>query len=210
MLFSVFVVVLAAAALVQASNMPTQVHIALAGVDSDGHSNAMTVSWNTETDTKTTTVKYGTESGVYTTSSTGKSGKYYRTYNHHVVLNVLKPSTKYFYIVGDETDGWSAEHEFTSAPLTSALRGNFSFAVFGDLGLFNGDPSNNYIKSIQNEVDLVWHAGDVGYADDSFLHPDCVVKFCYEDAFDTYMKGVESWASHLPYMVMPGNHEAGT
>ena len=62
---------------------------------------------------------------------------------------------------------------------------------------------------IKDTVNLVWHAGDVGYADDSFLHVGCATDFCYEDTFDTYMKNVQPWASQLPYMVTPGNHEAG-
>lgn len=36
----------------------------------------------------------------------------------------------------------------------------------------------------------------------------CFTKFCYEQTFDTYMEGIEPWASKLPYMVLPGNHEA--
>ena len=32
--------------------------------------------------------------------------------------------------------------------------------------------------SVKDSIDLVWHTGDVGYADDAFLHKDCFVHFC--------------------------------
>lgn len=191
------------------SNIPTQVHVALAGSDSTGNSNTFSVSWNTVTQTSTTFVKYGTVSGTYDMVSEGSSAAYYETFNHHVVLQTLKPSTKYYYIVGDDTDGWSPEFSFKSAPLSSDLRNNFSFVVYGDLGVYNGDATKNYINSIKDEVELVWHAGDESYADDSFLHKGCFTKFCYEDTQDQYLIGIEAWASKIPYMVTPGNHEAG-
>lgn len=192
-----------------ATNIPSQIHVALAGSDSDGNSNKFAVSWNTVNQTPTSTVKYGTSSGSYSASSAGSSSAYYETYNHHVVLNTLSPDTQYFYIVGDDVEGWSTEFTFRSAPLASALRGNFSFLVYGDLGVVNGDPTKDYINTQKDSVKLIWHAGDASYADDSFLHKGCVTKFCYEDTLDDYMNGIQEWASQVPYMVTPGNHEAG-
>lgn len=195
--------------LANAANLPSQVHIALAGSDADGNSNSMSVTWSTVTQTATSVVKFGTTSGKYTSTASGVSRSYYETFHNHVTLGALSPDTTYYYIVGDETGGWSSEYSFRSAPLSANLRGNFSFAVFGDLGYVNGEASNNYLKSIKDQIKFVAHAGDVGYADDSFLHVGCATKFCYEDSFDTYMNSVEEWASKLPYMVAPGNHEAG-
>ena len=60
------------------------------------------------------------------------------------------------------------------------------------------------MTKIKDSVDLIWHGGDVGYADDSFLHKGCFFDFCYETAFDTYMNLVEPWASQVPYMVAVG------
>ena len=62
----------------------------------------------------------------------------------------------------------------TTAPLSNDLRGNFSFAVFGDLGVANGEASIAFMNDIasKDEVKLIWHGGDISYADDSFLvHP---------------------------------------
>jgi hypothetical protein len=209
-ILSTVAVLVSSAFLSFAAEVPSQVHIALAGGDSDGNSDKFAVSWNTANQTPTSTVKYGITSGSYTSSSTGSSSAYWESYNHHVVLNSLSPDTVYYYVVGDETEGWSSEFTFKSAPLSTNLRGNYSFFVYGDLGVVNGDPTKDYINNNKDTVSLIWHAGDESYADDSFLHEGCYTKFCYEDTFDTYMKGIEPWASHVPYMVTPGNHEAGT
>lgn len=192
------------------ADIPTQVHVALAGSDSDGNSNKFAVSWNTKGSTPTSVLKYGKSSGSYSSSTQGTSASYYETYNHNVVSDVVEPDTLYYYVVGDEENGWSEELTFRSAPLSSKLRNDFSFFVFGDLGVVNGDPTNEYIKKNKENVKLVWHSGDVSYADDSFLHKGCVFDFCYEDTYDEYMRNVQPWASQIPYMVLPGNHEAGT
>jgi len=189
------------------NNPPSQIHIALAGDDGHGNSNRMSISWQTTTQTKTSTVKYGENSGQYTFSSVGFSSTYYETFDNHVKTNILKPNTKYYYIVGDEDGGYSTEFSFVSAP-TADLRSNFSFSVFADMGVVNGKWSNDYLTQIKDSINFVWHGGDVGYADDSFLHFDCYLKFCYEKTFNEYMSNIETWASQLPYMVAVGNHEA--
>jgi hypothetical protein len=94
----------------------------------------MAVNWQTDTPSATSVVKYGTVSKKYTASSSGSSSIYYRTSQHSVVLGTLQPNTTYFYVVGDNVGGYSSEFSFKSAPLTSELRKDFSFAIFGDLG----------------------------------------------------------------------------
>lgn len=192
--------------LVKGSTTPTQVHIALAGADSNGNSNSMAVSWQTEENTATSVVYYGTQPGDYQDVSQGKSSSYYETFHHHVVIGPLTPDTTYYYKVGDGDGGYSQEFKFRSAPLSSKNM-NLTFAVFADLGLNNGDATVNFLKSIQDEVALIWHGGDVSYADDSFLHVGCATKFCYEQVWDDYMNEIEPIASALPYMTAVGNHE---
>ena len=123
---------------------PSQVHLALAGVDSTG----IAVSYQTAKATTTSTVKFGKSSSIYTDIIQGTRSIYYETVHHHIVLTALAPSTKYYYVVGDDAGGWSSELHFTS-PATSSLRGNFSFLVFADLGTVNGGPSNEMIKSLK-------------------------------------------------------------
>jgi hypothetical protein len=183
---------------------PSQVHIALAGT----HSSGMAVSWVTQGDTTLSTVQYGTESGNLQYSATGDSSSYWESFHHHVVLKDLTPATTYYYRVGDIEGGFSTEFKFKSAPVSSRDM-PLKFAVFGDLGLVNGDSSLALLKdwTEKEAVELVWHGGDVSYADDSFTHKDCVTKFCYEDTYDSFMKEVEPVASAIPYMTVPGNHE---
>jgi hypothetical protein len=186
-----------------------QVHIALAGADSTGNPTGFAVSWQTPTDTPTSTVKYGTSAGNYEFSATGSSSAYYETFHHHVVLPKLEPDTTYYYIVGDDQGGYSSEFKTISVPTSTSLRGNFSFAVYADLGLVNGDSAIAFVKEMVDDgAKLVWHGGDISYADDAFLHKGCVSKFCYEEVWDNFMQSIEPWASTVPYMVTPGNHEA--
>jgi hypothetical protein len=187
-------------------NVPTGIHVALAGDDGRGNSNRIAISWNTVNNTATSTVKYGTVPGKYDVSVTGSSGAYLETFNHHTITENLAPGQIYYYVAGDDLSGWSSEHSFRSAPQEDKKQ--FSFLAFADLGVYNGDMSTNYINSIKDQVDLVWHGGDVSYADDSYTHIGCFTKFCYEDTIDEYLKKIEPWASKLPYMVAPGNHEA--
>lgn len=188
---------------------PSQVHIALAGVDpSTGSPNGMAVSWQTEADTPTSVVKFGRSSGEYTATATGYSTSYYETFHHHVVLANLAPSTKYFYIAGDDSGSvWSKEFSFMSAPLSSLEEQTLQFAVFADLGVVNGDSSISFLRSIQNGTALIWHGGDISYADDAFLHRGCMFSFCYEETWDQFMNEMEPIVSSIPYMTAPGNHE---
>lgn len=64
------------------------------------------------------------------------------------------------------------------------------------------------IGTMQADIDVFIHAGDVGYADDSFLHMSCMLEFCYEAAFDNWMTSMESVTESKPYMVAVGNHES--
>lgn len=185
MLFYFVVGLFAVTAASSVSNLiPSQVHIAIAGAASSG----ISVSYQTVATTTTSTVKYGKTSKSYSFLIQGTQSIYYETVHHHIVLTDLTPLTKYYYIVGDENGGWSNEFYFIS-PASSSLRGNFSFLVFADLGTVNGGPSNDMLTNIKDANVLAWHGGDVGYADDSFLHAGCAVSFCYEKAYDQYMSG---------------------
>ena len=59
-----------------------QVHIALAGSSEDGHSNKMTIMWNTPGKTSESVVKYGLAPGQYTEEVSGSSSSYWESFNH--------------------------------------------------------------------------------------------------------------------------------
>ncbi len=170
---------------------PSQVHIALAGVDANGNPNGMSISYHTNVATSSSSVKYGVSSRRYSNTIQGSQLSYYETFHHHVVLGNLQPSTMFYYVVGNDLDGWSKEFTFKSAPTSESLRGNYTFAYFADLGSVNGEWTVKHMESIKDSVQLILHGGDVGYADDSFLHMRCALKFCYEKAYNTYMNGWE-------------------
>lgn len=178
---------------------PQQIHLALASIST------LAISWMTLYNTTNSIVKYGLESNVYNYSEKGYSNSYYESFHHHVILSDnLKPNKNYYYIVGDGLRVWSNEFTFIAPDYNKV---NPSFITYGDLGSINGNDTINYLDSIKESIDLFWHGGDISYADDAFLHKDCVFKFCYEESWDRFMSYIEPFASYKPYMVVPGNHD---
>ncbi len=194
-----------------AQNIPSQVHIALAGRNNDGLVDTMVISWATINDTQKHLVKYGIASNNYTSLANGYSQQYYETYHHHTILpSTLQPNTRYYYVVGDEIDGYSKEHSFLSPDDKLDPNESVSFLAYGDLGVWYSDDTMSYINKAVNtgDIDLILHSGDISYADDSLYHEGCKIKSCFESTWDNYMNIVEEWASQVPYMTAPGNHEA--
>lgn len=189
------------------ATMPEQIHIALAGRDAKGNPNGMAVSWQTQVRTATSMVRYGLNRTALTLQAAGNCSSYFATFDHHVVLRNLRPSTRYYYRAGDADGGWSGVRSFVTAPESSPNM-PLSFAVWGDLGVVNGGSTMAFLERIKGSVDLMLHAGDIAYADDAFIHLPCAAEFCYEDIWNQYMNLMEPLASEMPYMTTPGNHEA--
>lgn len=194
-----------------------QIHIALTALG------GLAISWMTLSNLTMPTLKYGMsipsrlrpsinglESNLYTVEyeAQGYSTSYYQTFHSHVLVNPLNliPGQDYYYRVGDkEFNIWSDEFIFKAPELNKT---SLTFAVYSDLCVVNGDSTLSWLETVKDQVDLYWHGGDVGYADDSFLHPGCAFKFCYEETWNKYMNLIQPFASYKPYMVAPGNHEA--
>ncbi|GMH84073.1 hypothetical protein TrST_g11227 [Triparma strigata] len=201
-----FLTLLATLGLPAQASTITQIHIALAGSDDNGISTGMAVSFQTESDSPSASVRYGLSADSLSSTATATSSTYWETYDHHAVLESLEPSTQYYYQIVDGDDV-SEVLSFTSAPTE---KDSVNFAVFGDLGMVNGDSTRKYLTKLSEnkEIDLIYHMGDVGYADDSFLHLGCYTRFCYEDAWNEFMNAMQPIVTSLPWMTMPGNHEA--
>jgi phosphodiesterase/alkaline phosphatase D-like protein len=136
----------------------------------------------------------------------GLSSSYFQTWDHHVVIEDLEPKTRYFYRVGNEQDGWSQEFSFVTA--SNDLSDPIRAVVIGDMGIFNSEDTIAALTGLvdSDSVDMILHVGDISYADDSFLkHP---FEFGYEKVWNSYMQSIQQFAARVPYMTLPGNHEA--
>ena len=186
-----------------AASSVTQVHIAIAGAD------GMAVSWRTEDESVDARVRYGASAESLDAAATGAVVSYLAGsgFHHHAVLSPLTRGARYYYKI----DGDDATRSFVAPPAPE--RRDLKFAVWGDLASNNprGAEGGSTIAYLQarDDVELWWHAGDVSYADDAFLHPECFARFCYEARWDAFLEEMEAaGADSIPYMVAPGNHEA--
>src|SRR3546814_328227 len=162
----------ACACLALGGDVPQQIHLAFAGRSSQGDPSGMAVSWQTERDTASSVVRYGLAPDSLAATASGSSGSYYETYDHHVVIHDLQPSTKYFYQCGDEQEGWSDVLSFMSAPSKDTVAYPMKIAIVGDLGSWYSEDTRASLQKLadQDKYDWMWHLGDVGYADDDWLH----------------------------------------
>mmetsp|Transcript_18328 Transcript_18328/g.70799 ORF Transcript_18328/g.70799 Transcript_18328/m.70799 type:complete len:531 (+) Transcript_18328:49-1641(+) len=120
---------------------------------------------------------------------------------HTVTLTGLKPSTVYFYRVGDPAWDWSNHNfNFTTPPDvgSSTDPGEYHVIAFGDMGATDVSDANIFElqrRAQASEIDLIIHAGDISYAD-GFMY-----------TWDSYMRKVEFFSAYVPYMPVDGNHE---
>lgn len=154
-------------------------------------------------------VMYGTTSGVYT--NTVNASSHYMSQLSEITryvnlgyLRALTPSTTYYFVAGDATDGTNAtftvEKKFRTAPAT----GPFSFVTGGDMGVSTAAQSLlQYAAS--TEPTFFAMGGDLAYANS--------ITSCYGrwddwlDQLETYM--VTPMGYTVPMISAPGNHEAG-
>lgn len=172
------------------NTIPEQVHLAYGA-----QANSMIVSWLTLQTTATSTIQFGTTSDSLTQTITGNYQTYteggFVGYIHHVEVNNLLPQTKYYYRVGDEQAGYSPVHSFINKVPTR-------FAIIGDMGArVNSDKNVAWVTALaQNDkIDAVLHVGDESYANG------------IQRIWGDFLRKIEPIASHVPYMLVPGNHE---
>ncbi|KAK9807716.1 hypothetical protein WJX72_007062 [[Myrmecia] bisecta] len=202
-------------------NEPTQVHLALTGVNSE-----MAVMWVT-LNASNPHVKWGSAPGVNNSSAPSKpqtytkkdmctgfgasdvastSGWYPPGQNHYAVMTGLKPLTRYYYVVGDEAYGYSAEYSFLSAPVVGPNTA-VDIVIMADIGQGQADGSNlsgrwmqpsintTELIAAETQAQLVLLNGDLAYADGYLLD---------WDYFGDQMSAI---AAYRPLMTIGGNHE---
>lgn len=198
-----------------ASNWTEPIEIHMAATSKYDH---MTIDWaQNTTETSSAEVRYGTVSGEYNQTAAAS----YKTYT--VSLSILSytslplftatmldlnPLTKYYYIVGNEVDGFSAELSFTSLPnpaWTAVDMPTTRLVTYGDQGVAIplGATVCKWVEAehAQNPFGAMLHVGDLAYAGVSHHMGE------YEPTWDAWMEQIAPIASAMPYMTSVGNHE---
>jgi hypothetical protein len=141
----------------------------------------------------------------------GTSSKYsYKKYTsgsiHKAELKGLKPGVTYYYRVGDSTSGYSSR-EFSFRVPSSDIDKKVTVTIYGDINLGGvvGGSSKTWQDSLetldmvlrqeQNTSDFLLHVGDVAY---------CLGE---QTCWDQFFQDIQPIASHMPYMVIFGNHD---
>ncbi len=120
-------------------------------------------------------------------------------YMHTILLSDLRPSTTYYYRVGNNEHGWSSIKKFTNRP--SDTDEVVNLVAYGDMGVSpiesGAKPTIDRVleRVISNNVTAVLHIGDVSYARGNGA------------LWEGFMSQIEPTTSRVPYMVGIGNHE---
>lgn len=164
------------------------------------HGDGIGLSWQSPMLVECDTVHYGTSRDDL--SKTQRSQRDCNLYKgdkyHHTVLNDLESGREFFYRISCSY----IIRSFRTPPRPGSSL-SFRFGVYADLGPVHGEATIAALHRMRD--DLVGHifAGDVGYADDAFLHSEGYIARTNE-----FMKALAASSERLPIMVSPGNHEA--
>jgi len=192
----------------------------------------MSITFGTQSSPTSMSVAWGYKPTELTNTATiAHSVQYIKTsgFHHEAVIDNISCDTPlvYYQISADETT--AAVNSFTRTPCSPTA--SYNLAIFGDMGYqdsvqrpmklplmqdeikglfkdwsaqFSYDTLMDWTN--KNEVDMMWHLGDIGYIDDSYAHAP--TSFTYEKDYDGYMNWIQNYTSSIPYMVTPGNHES--
>jgi len=164
---------------------------------------SMTVTWNTTASTSAE-VQLGTATGSYTKTVKAKSiqANAGLGYIHEVELTGLTPSTKYYYIAGSTSDGFTAEASFTTGPVPSASCGSMKFAFLADNRpdpIFGGGDNWPQImgQAANHKPAFMLNGGDLVIDGDKI------------DQWLKLLGWTTAVAKSIPFMPAMGNHDTG-
>ncbi|KAE8952765.1 hypothetical protein PF011_g32611, partial [Phytophthora fragariae] len=178
----------------------------------------MTLSWSTYAQVQDSSVWIGnSEDSLKLVDTPVTQTSYYQdeTYNmfhHHATVSGLAPRTKYFYKVGSKVNATYTSDVYSFMTARAATdNSTFNMVIYGDFGAGNESKDTlAYVNALNpDEVDLIYHIGDIGYADDAWLMPGQLEGFFYEKVYNGWMNSMAPVMGSIPYMVLVGNHEAG-
>ncbi|CAF2723528.1 unnamed protein product [Rotaria sp. Silwood2] len=121
-------------------------------------------------------------------------------YMHTIILEDIRPSTTYFYRVGNDQHGWSSVRSFTNRPADD-VNAKVTLIAYGDMGVAPVQPGAKSTMDrvraqvMTNNITCVLHIGDISYARGIGA------------LWDAFMTQIDTIASRVPYMVGIGNHE---
>eukprot|EP01084_Bolivina_argentea_P184415 318052_1 len=186
---------------------PEQIHIALGRTPDSITFNWLT--WDYPIRTKSQ-VLLGTQSLVsaLTTQFNGSqflftdggAGHWNRTI-HMVNVTGLNASSTYFYQVGDPEYGFSSIYSFKTQPNGNTLKDHLptKYVIYGDLGHDNAQVLSMVTElGLSDEFDVLIHVGDMAYQP----------QYNNGTVGDQFMNDIQALATHIPYMMCPGNAEA--
>jgi len=121
-------------------------------------------------------------------------------------IDGVEAGEHYYYSVGNDEHGWSAEFSF-KGPGSVDPHGELFAVMLADMGVTYEDGSRyhwmeidarnttDHMIALTNQTDIVLHAGDLCYATG------------YESKWDKFLTAIQPLAAHVPYMTGKGNHE---
>lgn len=175
---------------------PEQIHISFGDTSRD-----MTIMWSTKV-YDVSRVEYHNGDRQLAKQVDGETQKLETTneegvkYLHRVMLNNLKPQTKYYYHVrGESAETLSDQFSFTVPPVTEG--NTHTFMVYGDLGTKSNDIQFLLQEARNEKYEALFHVGDIAYDLDSEQGK----------MGDRFFNKIESVAARIPYMTVPGDHE---
>ena len=196
------------------SNEPTQIHLAFAD-----RIDEMFVTYVTNSNETLPSCQYGLDGTSLVFQVPGTSSTYRASdmcegkantigpqafidpgFMHTVRLVDLRPSTVYYYRVGNEQHGWSSVHHFLTRPLTDD-DSTVTLLAYADMGVspmqLGAQTTIDRIlrKITSTNVTSVLHIGDLSYAKGT------------GSLWDSFLSRIEPIACRVPYMVGIGNHE---
>lgn len=208
----------------------TQVRLAFSGHD------GILISWNTADQNDKPTIRYGESQSSLTNIATGSPGQIFQSavnYANTVSIGGLQADTTYYYTI----DGDANQNVRTFKTSVDGGTKEFVYGFVGDMGLMGSmglsdkagakvdsfeilkPGEQNTMESLKRQVDdldFIIHGGDFAYADywlkEEMQH---YINGTLEDGprlyiemVDMFYDELEPLTSKLPYMAVPGNHDA--
>ena len=197
------------------AGVPSQIALSIGGGAEAGKT-AMGFNWVTDPSVTTSEIIYGTSpnlddgvkiSATMTTPDPTNSipdhklSNFKAIHSFQVVIGDLTPETKYYYKVGNASDGYSDIASFT-APVDPAANKPFSFVISPDTqgtSVSTFDNTNklyDHIKENESDASFLIHTGDM------------VEDASVSDEWQYFFDAAQNLLSTMPIMVTPGNHDS--